>query len=194
MSTTLDATDATEWVTVPRRPTPEMIMAGVQMHGDIAFSGMPAWNAMIAAAPQPASAEEKRAPVQGYSAGIPWSMHLRAYDAYRNRYGRQQAMIEGGCRGGFHTDELDVFIPGWREELSEMAALKAALAFYANRDNYRNRPIDEQRARNSGADPVVYKSRVGDAPAGCALSDIQMDNFGDRARAVLGNGGGSHDQ
>jgi hypothetical protein len=67
----------------------------------------------------------KRAPVQGYSAGIPWDMHLRAYDAYCKKYGSQKALIEGGCRGGFGTQELDAFIPGWREELSECAALTA---------------------------------------------------------------------
>lgn len=71
---------------------------------------------------------EKRAPVQGYSAGIPWSMHLRAYDAYCKRYRPQPALIEGGCRGGFGTEELDMFIPGWREELSEIAALREKLA------------------------------------------------------------------
>lgn len=60
----------------------------------------------------------KHAPVQGYSAGIPWDMHLRAYDAYSKRYSPQKALIEGGCRGGFGVGELDMLIPGWREELS----------------------------------------------------------------------------
>lgn len=68
--------------------------------------------------------EEKRAPVQGYVAGIPWSMHLRAYDVYVKKYGPQPALIEGRCRGGFGVHELDEFIPGWREELSDMARLK----------------------------------------------------------------------
>lgn len=45
---------------------------------------------------------EKRAPVQGYAAGI-----------------------EGrNCRGGFGVNELDDFIPGWREELSELNKLR----------------------------------------------------------------------
>lgn len=71
---------------------------------------------------------EKIAPVQGYVAGIPWSMHLRAYDAYCKMYGPQEAMIdlEGrNCRGGFGVGELDMFIPGWRDELSEMTRLKS---------------------------------------------------------------------
>lgn len=62
--------------------------------------------------------DEKRAPVQGFSAGIPWDMHLRAYDAYCKKWSPQEALIEGGCRGGFSTGELDEFIPGWRDELS----------------------------------------------------------------------------
>lgn len=70
-------------------------------------------------------AERKLAPVQGYSAGIPWAMHLRAYDAYCKKHGEQQALIEGWCRGGFGTGELDMFIPGWRDELSELTKLKA---------------------------------------------------------------------
>lgn len=75
--------------------------------------------------------EEKIAPVQGYSAGIPWPMHLRAYDAYCKEWGPQQAMIdlEGrNCRGGFSTGELDMFIPGWRDELSETTKLKQKIA------------------------------------------------------------------
>ena len=73
---------------------------------------------------------EKIAPVQGYSAGIPWSMHLRAYDAYSKKWAPQPAMIdlEGrNCRGGFSVEELDDFIPGWREELSEIGRLKAEI-------------------------------------------------------------------
>lgn len=76
------------------------------------------------------TAEEKIAPVQGYTPGIPWSMHLEAYDEYCRRYGKQQALIdlEGrNCRGGFSAGELDMFIPGWRERLSELNKLKARI-------------------------------------------------------------------
>lgn len=64
---------------------------------------------------------DKTAPVQGYPAGIPWEMHLRAYNVYCGKFGTQPALIdlEGkNCRGGFHTSELDMLIPGWREELA----------------------------------------------------------------------------
>lgn len=77
---------------------------------------------------QPVAAPEKIAPVQGYTPGIPWSLHLEAYDAYRKRYGSQQALIEGGCRGGFGVGELDMFIPGWRDKVSEVGRLKARIA------------------------------------------------------------------
>lgn len=70
----------------------------------------------------------RRAPVQGYTDGIPWEMHMRAYDAYRKKYGEQRALIEGACRGGFGTGELDEFIPGWREELSEFHRMRRELA------------------------------------------------------------------
>jgi hypothetical protein len=70
----------------------------------------------------------ERAPVQGYRRGIPWSMHLDAYDAYVKGWSRQDALIDyngRGCRGGFGTEELDQFIPGWREKVSEIEALRA---------------------------------------------------------------------
>ena len=73
---------------------------------------------------------EKRAPVQGLTGGIPWSLHLEAYDAYCKRYGRQEALIdlEGrNCRGGFGVNELDMLIPGWREKLSELTRLNKLL-------------------------------------------------------------------
>lgn len=82
--------------------------------------------------------ERKMAPVQGYTPGIPWSLHLEAYDAYCKKWGRQQALIEGGCRGGFHVGELDDFIPGWRERVSEITALRNEVAaLLAERDALR---------------------------------------------------------
>lgn len=74
------------------------------------------------------SEPDKRAPVQdrsGLIKSIPWEMHLRAYTAYCKKWGSQQALIEGGCRGGFALGELDDFIPGWRDELPELETLAA---------------------------------------------------------------------
>ncbi len=77
------------------------------------------------------SVAAKRAPVQGYVQGIPWSLHLEAYDAYCARWIPQPALIdlEGrNCRGGFHTSELDQLIPGWRDRCGEIAELRARVA------------------------------------------------------------------
>lgn len=76
----------------------------------------------------PETTKPKIAPVQGYAPGIPWLMHIRAYEAYCAKCGPQCALIdlEGrNCRGGFHTSELDQFIPGWREELEKQAIARA---------------------------------------------------------------------
>jgi len=67
---------------------------------------------------------ERRAPVQGYSPGIPWSLHIKAWDAYAAKYGRYQSAERMAERGGFHTNELDVFVPGWRDEVSEITRLQ----------------------------------------------------------------------
>lgn len=77
----------------------------------------------------------KIAPVQGWAQGIPWSLHLKAYSVYCQKWGAQEALIDlagRGCRGGFSTGELDDFIPGWREEVSEIGRLRAALLALAN--------------------------------------------------------------
>lgn len=97
---------------------------------------------------------EKIAPVQGYSAGIPWSMHLRAYDAYCKKYGQQAALIdlEGrGCRGGFSTGELDMFIPGWREELSERRHLIERIARLEAENANLRQTVDDLRMKWNSA-------------------------------------------
>lgn len=70
---------------------------------------------------------QRKAPVQGYAEGIPWEMHLRAYEKYCVEYRPQEALIKGGCRGGFGTSELDKYIPGWRDELSTINRLEAEI-------------------------------------------------------------------
>jgi hypothetical protein len=74
-----------------------------------------------------AHGKARMAPVQGFAAGIPWSLHLEAYGAYCKQYRPQPALIEGNCRGGFDVEELDDFIPGWRDKVSEIGKLRAAL-------------------------------------------------------------------
>lgn len=38
------------------------------------------------------------------------SVYMRAYEVYSHVYAPQQAMIEGGCRGGFGVGELVAFL------------------------------------------------------------------------------------
>jgi len=64
---------------------------------------------------------EKIAPVQGHSPGIPWSLHVRAWNAYSAKYGKQQSAERIAERGGFSASELDIFVPGWRRyDVSEI--------------------------------------------------------------------------
>ena len=75
-------------------------------------------------------AREKMAPVQGYPGGIPWAIHLEAYEVYSKKWAPQPALIdlEGrNCRGGFSTRELDEFVPGWRDRVSEFGKMKSII-------------------------------------------------------------------
>jgi hypothetical protein len=100
-------------------------------------------------------AREKTAPVQGYTPGIPWSLHLEAYDAYCKRWSPQPALIdlEGRyCRGGFGVSELDQFVPGWRERASEIGRLRAEVARLTG---------ELEAARNAGV-AIPAKTVTGD--------------------------------
>jgi len=68
------------------------------------------------AAHQPGAQEpERRAPVQGYhGATIPWRVHGLAWEAYARKHPGQDAE-KIASRGGFAVQEMDVFLPGWRD-------------------------------------------------------------------------------
>lgn len=119
-------------------------------------------------------AEERLASVQGYSAGIPWAMHLRAYDAYCKLYGKQQALIEGHCRGGFGVNELDMFIPGWREELSELHRLRA------DRDEWQRRAAEAEKSVHDMNQHVVLAERKAAAgwAAAVAAAKAKVESLG----------------
>ena len=97
----------------------------VLMNGEDGAAKAPALCDVVA---QARTQLRRTAPVQGYAAGIPWDMHLEAYAAYCKKWSPQPALITGWCRGGFHTGELDGFIPGWRERLGTIAKLQAEIA------------------------------------------------------------------
>ncbi len=75
---------------------------------------------------------ERTAPVHRYGR-IPWSVYERAYAAYRERYGDHPSR-EGQTpaerlaeRGGFGIEEMDEYLPGWREEVEEIPRLRREL-------------------------------------------------------------------
>lgn len=114
--------------------------------------------------------ERKRAPVQGWAAGIPWDMHLEAYSVYCKKYGAQEALITGWCRGGFGTDELDMFIPGWRDRISRITALESQLqAMRTALERYKVFDVDALRAERDALEsklqamrePCVWKEHGG---------------------------------
>lgn len=68
------------------------------------------------------SKDAKPGPMQ-----IPWSVAEQAYSAYSSTYGRNQTLERLAERGGFHAGELDRFLPDWREQSSEITALRSKL-------------------------------------------------------------------
>ncbi len=47
---------------------------------------------------------------RGHSGVIPSVVTLKAYEVYCHCYGKQEAMVTGGCRGGFGVGELMAFL------------------------------------------------------------------------------------
>lgn len=113
----------------------------------------------------------KIAPVQGWKAGIPWSLHLEAYSAYERKYSAQAALIDldrRGCRGGFGTEELDDFIPGWRDRVSEITSLREEVKMLSAR-------VTELSAENDRLSTAVCGEILGDllsADEAAALADF----------------------
>lgn len=147
----------------------------------IPTEAIPKWKVLEAinealAAP---AAEEKRAPVQGYPGGIPWAIHLEAYEVYCKRYGSQQALIdlEGrNCRGGFSTGELDEFIPGWRERVAEFGKLKAEVEqLRAQLAAQAPQPIQDEREALRAAQAEAVMPLIG--PLLDAWENTDMDTM-----------------
>jgi hypothetical protein len=45
-----------------------------------------------------------------YEGECPTPVYMAAYEVYCHVYGSQQAMVEGGCRGGFSLGEIAAFL------------------------------------------------------------------------------------
>jgi hypothetical protein len=59
---------------------------------------------------------------------IPWSVAEKAYGVYALRFGKDQSLARLAERQGFSWSEMDMFLPGWREECSEIDTLRAKLS------------------------------------------------------------------
>lgn len=68
-------------------------------------------------------------PVQVYKvegAYLSQAVTLRAYEVYKHLYGKQEAMVTGGCRGGFSIGEIVAMLyaatfpqPQWQQRFDE---------------------------------------------------------------------------
>jgi len=82
-----------------------------------------------------------KAPVQIARGGrmyIPWDIHLQAYEAYCKKWSHQVALIDlkgRGCRGGFGTEELDDFVPGWRDRVEAFGRMQAQIKALTEANN-----------------------------------------------------------
>lgn len=56
---------------------------------------------------------------------IPWSVAEKAYSRYAALCGGRQTLERVAERGGFYAGEMDELYPEWRNETSEIAALRA---------------------------------------------------------------------
>lgn len=55
---------------------------------------------------------------------IPWSVAEKAWSVYFARHGGDQSLDALAARGGFHPSEMDMFVPGWRDEAGEITRLR----------------------------------------------------------------------
>lgn len=93
-------------------------------------------------------------PPDPHPTSIPWSVAEKAYGVYSDRYGRDQSLERLAERGGFGAEEMDMFHPGWRDEVSEIVALRERVATWiAAREAWATEPpisrlsTDAERAR-----------------------------------------------
>lgn len=65
--------------------------------------------------------------VKPHPTSIPWFIADLAYSVYSASYGREQSLERLAERGGFGPEEMDEFVPNWRELCSENVRLSKAL-------------------------------------------------------------------
>ena len=65
--------------------------------------------------------------VKPHPTHIPWHIAELAYSVYSARYGTSQSLERLADRGGFGPEEMDMFLPDWRERCDENGLLRRAL-------------------------------------------------------------------
>lgn len=68
----------------------------------------------------------KIAPVKDFKPGIPWPLHLEAYEAHCLRHKTNPDLLDldnKNCLGGFTPHQLDFYIPDWRNRLAGLHKL-----------------------------------------------------------------------
>lgn len=86
---------------------------------------------------------------------IPWQVAEIAYGEYSRLYGSSQSLDRLAERGGFGWCEMDAFYPGWRTDVDERTALKAALeeeCRLREQAEARVRELERQLAEQSESD------------------------------------------
>jgi hypothetical protein len=69
-----------------------------------------------------------RTPTKPQFRSIPWSVAEKAYAVYSRNYGTGQSLERMAQRGGFSNGEMDIYYPAWRDDVDELAKLRAAAA------------------------------------------------------------------
>lgn len=89
---------------------------------------------------------------------VPWPVAEKAWAAYAQQYGTGQSVERLAERGGFDWCEMDMFHPGWREEVDPFRRLEA------ERDEWRQRWQDEDNAaRHAREENQAERQRAYDA-------------------------------
>jgi hypothetical protein len=78
---------------------------------------------------------ERTFPIQGPTSHrrIPWWLAEEAFAVYSSRYGMSQSLERLAERGGFGAEEMDLFVPGWRDRIDRVKRLEASVAALTER-------------------------------------------------------------
>lgn len=109
-----------------------------------------------------------RAPA-GTPGSVPWAVHVRAWESYAARHGKDQSAARIAERGGFDWREMDEHFPGWRAacdfEQRAVAAEAEAAGLRARLDAATTRRPESEWHEDIG--PVLWWNDPISEPAYC---------------------------